>query len=271
MNRAATASRAGSRTTPTPAPRTRPTSTAPAWTRTARSFENANKVCGKQIGAPAWWISGTGPPGDVSVNQQTHRRWFVALRRDPQVWVVFQWLSSPPDGSWPSPPSPAPWSAGRWPAAWPSPPRAATATVRPPRRAPAARSPPPRWCGPPSSNTVQVGGSIGYDGSFTVAAPSGVSAQQVAQAQQAVTQDQQTLSADEQAESDASTADNQAIAPPRPTSTPTVHPQLRPGQEDQGLRREGGVHAGVQPGHPDGQPGPDSADPGQPAAGDAPS
>ena len=49
-----------------------------------------------------------------------------------------------------------------------------------------------------------------------------------------------------------------------------VHPQLRPGQEDQGLRREGGVHAGVQPGRPEGQPGPDSADPGRPAAGDGP-
>ncbi len=29
--------------------------------------ENANKVCGKQINAPAWWIAGTGPPGDVAV------------------------------------------------------------------------------------------------------------------------------------------------------------------------------------------------------------
>jgi hypothetical protein len=29
---------------------------------------NANKVCGKQIGAPAWWIAGTGPPGDVTVS-----------------------------------------------------------------------------------------------------------------------------------------------------------------------------------------------------------
>jgi hypothetical protein len=29
--------------------------------------ENANKVCGRQIGAPAWWIAGTGPPGDVVV------------------------------------------------------------------------------------------------------------------------------------------------------------------------------------------------------------
>jgi hypothetical protein len=29
------------------------------------SVDNANKVCGKQINAPAWWIAGTGPPGDV--------------------------------------------------------------------------------------------------------------------------------------------------------------------------------------------------------------
>ncbi len=58
---------------------------------------------------------------------------------------------------------------------------------------------------------MQVGGSIGYQGSFTVAAPSGVSAQQVSQSQQAVTEDQQSASADEQAEADASTADNQTI------------------------------------------------------------
>jgi hypothetical protein len=29
-------------------------------------FVRANKVCGKLIGAPAWWINGWGPPGDVS-------------------------------------------------------------------------------------------------------------------------------------------------------------------------------------------------------------
>ncbi len=29
--------------------------------------ETANKICGKQIDAPAWWIAGTGPPGDVVV------------------------------------------------------------------------------------------------------------------------------------------------------------------------------------------------------------
>jgi hypothetical protein len=34
---------------------------------TSPAFQNANKVCGKQIKAPAWWIAGTGPPGDVVV------------------------------------------------------------------------------------------------------------------------------------------------------------------------------------------------------------
>lgn len=31
-------------------------------------FENADRVCGNQIGAPAWWTAGTGPPGDVTVS-----------------------------------------------------------------------------------------------------------------------------------------------------------------------------------------------------------
>ncbi len=59
---------------------------------------------------------------------------------------------------------------------------------------------------------MQEGGSIGYGGSYTIAAPSGASAQQVAQAQQTVTEDQQALSADEQAESDTSAGDSQVIA-----------------------------------------------------------
>jgi hypothetical protein len=61
------------------------------------------------------------------------------------------------------------------------------------------------------TTTVQVGGSIGYNGSYTIAAPSGTSASQVTAAQQAVTQDQQALSAAEQAESDQSASDNQTI------------------------------------------------------------
>jgi hypothetical protein len=61
------------------------------------------------------------------------------------------------------------------------------------------------------TTTVQVGGSIGYGGSYTVTAPSGSSASQVAQAQQAVTEDEQALSADEQAGSDTSAAGRQAV------------------------------------------------------------
>jgi Putative peptidoglycan binding domain len=61
-------------------------------------------------------------------------------------------------------------------------------------------------------NSVQVGGSIGFDGSYTVAAPSGVSPAQVASAQQAVTEDEQALSADEQAGSDALAADGQQVS-----------------------------------------------------------
>jgi hypothetical protein len=30
------------------------------------TFVRANSVCGRQIHAPAWWINGWGPPGDVS-------------------------------------------------------------------------------------------------------------------------------------------------------------------------------------------------------------
>jgi hypothetical protein len=61
-------------------------------------------------------------------------------------------------------------------------------------------------------NTVQVGGSIGFDGSYTVAAPSGASPAQVAQAQQTVTADEQALSADEHAGSDTSAAAAQQVS-----------------------------------------------------------
>jgi len=62
------------------------------------------------------------------------------------------------------------------------------------------------------SSQTQVPATLGYAGSYTIAAPSGASAQDVAQAQQTVTEDQEQLSADEQTESDTSAADNQAIA-----------------------------------------------------------
>lgn len=62
------------------------------------------------------------------------------------------------------------------------------------------------------TNTVQVGGSIGFEGSYTVAVPSGASAQQVSQAEQTVAEDQQALGADTTTEVDTSTSDGQATA-----------------------------------------------------------
>jgi hypothetical protein len=61
-------------------------------------------------------------------------------------------------------------------------------------------------------STVQVGGSIGFQGSYVVVAPTGASAQQMAQAQQQVTQAQQALAADQTQESDGAAADNQSVA-----------------------------------------------------------
>jgi hypothetical protein len=65
------------------------------------------------------------------------------------------------------------------------------------------------------ANTVQEGGSIGYQGSYTVAAPSGTSASALSLQEQAVAADEQVLSADEQAYSDAVAAGRQAIAAAR--------------------------------------------------------
>lgn len=62
------------------------------------------------------------------------------------------------------------------------------------------------------SSQTEVAATLGYAGSYSIAVPSGASAQDIDQAQQAVTQDQQALSADQQTESDKTTADNQAIA-----------------------------------------------------------
>lgn len=62
------------------------------------------------------------------------------------------------------------------------------------------------------ATSVQVGGSIGYSGAYTIAAPSGASAGELAQARQTVAQDQQALSADEQIESAAATADSHATS-----------------------------------------------------------
>ena len=65
------------------------------------------------------------------------------------------------------------------------------------------------------TNTVQVGGSIGYQGSYTIAAPSGTSAPALSQQEQAVAADQQALSADEQAEADTAASGRQAVAAAR--------------------------------------------------------
>ncbi len=62
------------------------------------------------------------------------------------------------------------------------------------------------------SSQTQVPATLGYAGSYTIAAPSGASAQDVAQAQLTVTEDQQALSADQQYESGQSAADSQAVA-----------------------------------------------------------
>jgi hypothetical protein len=61
------------------------------------------------------------------------------------------------------------------------------------------------------ATTVQVGGSIGYAGSYSVIIPSGASATQVAQAQQQLTQAQQALVNDETMNSYTATADDQAL------------------------------------------------------------
>jgi len=75
------------------------------------------------------------------------------------------------------------------------------------------------------TTSVQEGGSIGFEGSYTIAAPSGTSPQQLAPDQEAVTKDQENLSADNQAESDAATADNQTTAAAQ-TSVDTVQSAL---------------------------------------------
>ena len=60
--------------------------------------------------------------------------------------------------------------------------------------------------------TVQVGGSLGYDGSYTIVAPNGSSVQQVTQAQQAVARDEQALSADQAAASADLTSSNRDLS-----------------------------------------------------------
>jgi multidrug efflux pump subunit AcrA (membrane-fusion protein) len=57
-----------------------------------------------------------------------------------------------------------------------------------------------------------VPATLGYASSYSIGTPSGTSAEEVDQAQEAVTEDQQTISADEQTDSVKSSADSHAVA-----------------------------------------------------------
>jgi hypothetical protein len=61
------------------------------------------------------------------------------------------------------------------------------------------------------STTVQVGGSVGYGGSYTVIVPAGASSQQVAGAEHQLTQAQQALANDQTMNTYGATADDQAL------------------------------------------------------------
>lgn len=62
------------------------------------------------------------------------------------------------------------------------------------------------------SSQTQVAGTLGYAGTYTIVPPSGASAQQVAEAQQAVAEDRQALTSDEQSVADTSTTGDQQVA-----------------------------------------------------------
>jgi hypothetical protein len=72
---------------------------------TSPFVQRANNVCGKQIGAPAWWISGTGPPGDVSVSN-------LLNGGPPPNGVVNRPRPAPGGHGGPSPATPAPAAGG---------------------------------------------------------------------------------------------------------------------------------------------------------------
>jgi multidrug efflux pump subunit AcrA (membrane-fusion protein) len=61
------------------------------------------------------------------------------------------------------------------------------------------------------ASTVQVGGSIGYDGTYSIVNPPGAQAQAVNQAQQALSQAQAALAADQTNASDTNASDTQAV------------------------------------------------------------
>ncbi len=184
----------------------------------------ANQTCGKQIGAPSWWTNGTGPPGDVVVSS-------AGIGPNGPAPGALPNRSRPVQG--PAGPAGRPRCS---PVAEPSPRRVAalaavvgavvSGVVAGGVAALSAGASPGSPASSPTggsvataavvrttlTNAVQVGGSIGYSGSYTIPAPSGASTGQLDQAEQAVAQDQQALSADEQTASAAASADRQTTS-----------------------------------------------------------
>ena len=81
--------------------------------------ENVSKRCGTELHLPGWWISGNGPPGDVSVSNgdaselgnprlASTKRAGAQAGPGRQREVGFQWLNFPRDASQRSPQSQAP-------------------------------------------------------------------------------------------------------------------------------------------------------------------
>jgi hypothetical protein len=77
------------------------------------------------------------------------------------------------------------------------------------------------------SSQTEVSATLGYPGSYSVATPSGASAQDVADAQQTVTEDQQALSADGQSSLTGRPPMTRQSPRPRRTSTATGPPSTR--------------------------------------------
>lgn len=82
------------------------------------------------------------------------------------------------------------------------------------------------------SSQTEVSAVLGYAGSYSISAPTGASAQQVAQDRQTVTEDKQTVSADQQAEADKGATDDQAVAAAQ-TNVALAHAGLTSDQASQ--------------------------------------
>ena len=114
------------------------------------------------------------------------------------------------------------------------------------------------------ATTVQLGGSIGYDGSYSVNIPSGESAQQVAQAQQQLTQAEESLANDKTINSYGATADDQALTNAQDNvDAADATLSADESKEARACAGRGAFSPGVQPKHPEGEPGPVLGEPGQ--------